>query len=41
MGDITLTKRLKETLALIEVRVLDHLVVGKGDVVSFASTGRI
>ena len=37
-ADEQITKRLKEALALIDVRVLDHLVVGE-DVVSFAERG--
>lgn len=38
-ADIRLTQRLKEALALIEVRVLDHLVIGEGEGVSFAERG--
>lgn len=37
-ADEQITKRLKEALALIDVRVLDHLVVGE-EVVSFAERG--
>ncbi len=37
-ADQQITKRLKDALALIDVRVLDHLVVGH-DVVSFAERG--
>lgn len=37
-ADITITNRLKEALSLIDVRVLDHLVVGE-EVVSFAERG--
>ena len=33
------TQRLREALALIDVRVLDHLVVGADVVVSFAERG--
>ncbi len=39
-SDISITKRLKEALALIDVRVLDHFVVGE-EVVSFAERGLI
>lgn len=39
MADETLTARLKEALALIDVRVLDHIVVGGADTVSFAERG--
>lgn len=37
-ADIALTKRLKESLALIDVQVLDHIVVGDG-ATSFAERG--
>ena len=37
-ADEQITKRLKDALALIDVRVLDHLVVGE-DVISFAERG--
>lgn len=37
-ADQRITKRLKDALALIDVRVLDHLVVGS-EVVSFAERG--
>ena len=43
-ADITLTKKLKESLALIDVRVLDHIIVGgcsKTLSVSFAERGLI
>ena len=38
-ADAFLTERLKAALALIDVRVLDHLVVGGADVISFAERG--
>ena len=38
-ADEFLTQSLKSALALVEVRVLDHLVVGQGTVVSFAERG--
>lgn len=38
-ADEYLTQTLKTALALVDVRVLDHLVVGGGDVVSFAERG--
>ena len=37
-SDEQITKRLKDALALIDVRVLDHLVVGD-EVISFAERG--
>ncbi|CAM3877666.1 DNA repair protein RadC [Vreelandella rituensis] len=38
-ADRRITERLKEALALFEVRVLDHFVVDDGEVVSFAERG--
>ena len=38
-ADQALTERLTAALSLIEVRVLDHLVVGEGDPISFAERG--
>ena len=38
-ADEFLTQTLKSALALVDVRVLDHLVVGQGHVVSFAERG--
>ena len=38
-ADITLTKRLQDALGLVDVRVLDHIVVGGAETVSFAERG--
>ncbi|WP_114418776.1 RadC family protein [Marinospirillum perlucidum] len=38
-ADEQITRRLKEALALVEVRVLDHLIIGDGEPVSFAGRG--
>jgi DNA repair protein RadC len=38
-ADRLITRRLQDALALIEVRVLDHLVIGDGDPVSMAARG--
>ena len=38
-ADEFLTQSLKNALALVDVRVLDHLVVGRGQIVSFAERG--
>lgn len=38
-SDEMLTKRLRDALSLVEVRVLDHLVIGDGYAVSFAERG--
>ncbi|MEO8164979.1 MAG: DNA repair protein RadC [Betaproteobacteria bacterium] len=40
-ADETLTRALKEALSLIDVRVLDHFVVGRGAILSFAERGLI
>jgi DNA repair protein RadC len=38
-ADHVLTRSLREALALVDVRVLDHFVVGRGAVLSFAERG--
>lgn len=38
-ADIAITKRLKQALALVDVRVLDHLIVGDGYCASLAELG--
>lgn len=38
-ADELLTQSLKQALALIDVRVLDHLIVGGDEIVSFAERG--
>lgn len=38
-ADEMLTQTLRSALALVDVRVLDHLVVGRGEVTSFAQRG--
>ena len=38
-ADEAITRRLKEALALVDVRVLDHFVVSGGESVSFAERG--
>ncbi len=38
-ADRLLTERLKQALAVVDIRVLDHLVVGDGAPVSFAERG--
>jgi DNA repair protein RadC len=38
-ADRTLTQRLREALNLIDIRVLDHFIIGEGPPVSFAERG--
>ncbi|MCO6439526.1 MAG: DNA repair protein RadC [Nitrococcus mobilis] len=38
-ADALLTQRLREALALVDIRLLDHFVVGDGEVVSLAERG--
>ena len=38
-ADEAITRRLRDALALVDVRVLDHFVVAAGDSVSFAERG--
>jgi DNA repair protein RadC len=40
-ADRRITERLKSALALVDIRVLDHLIVGDGEVTSFAELGLI
>ncbi|KFA34364.1 JAB domain-containing protein, partial [Xanthomonas vasicola] len=37
--DVVMTKRLREVLELVEVRLLDHIVVGGNRTVSMAAAG--
>lgn len=38
-ADRQITRRLQQSLALVDIRVLDHLVIGDGETVSFAERG--
>jgi len=38
-ADEALTRALRQALALIDVRVLDHIIVGRGAALSFAERG--
>ncbi|MBB5319730.1 RadC family protein [Marinobacter oulmenensis] len=38
-ADVSLTRRLKEALGLVDIRVLDHMVIGHGEVISLAERG--
>jgi DNA repair protein RadC len=38
-ADENLTRTLKSALALVDVRVLDHLIVGRAEILSFAERG--
>lgn len=38
-ADKSITRQLQKALALIDIRVLDHVVIGDGDEVSFAERG--
>ncbi|HET7570777.1 MAG TPA: DNA repair protein RadC [Gammaproteobacteria bacterium] len=38
-ADERITRRLRDALALVEIRVLDHIVIGDGEAVSFAERG--
>ena len=40
-ADRAVTARLKQALALVEVRLLDHFVVGDGEPVSLAARGMV
>ncbi|GMU68405.1 MAG: hypothetical protein AMXMBFR37_07380 [Steroidobacteraceae bacterium] len=38
-ADELITRRLREALALVDIRVLDHIIVGGGEALSFAERG--
>lgn len=40
-ADIRITQKIREALQLLDIRLLDHMIVGKGDVVSMAEHGLI
>ncbi len=40
-ADISMTQRIQDALELVEIKLLDHIIVGSGDVVSFAERGLI
>ncbi len=40
-ADYAITTRLKSALELVDIRVLDHIVVGDGETVSFAEIGKL
>ncbi len=40
-ADTRITQRLQAALGLVEVRVLDHIVIGDGEPVSFAERGML
>lgn len=40
-ADQQLTRLLKESLALVDIQVIDHIVIGKKDCISFAEAGLI
>jgi DNA repair protein RadC len=41
LADEAITRRLRDALALIDVRIIDHLVVTAGEAFSFADKGMI
>ena len=40
-ADHRLTRRLQEALGLVDIRVLDHIVIGDGNTVSLAERGQL
>lgn len=40
-ADYAITERLKSALSTVDIRVLDHIVIGDGEVVSFAELGKL
>ncbi|NND44426.1 MAG: DNA repair protein RadC [Xanthomonadales bacterium] len=41
LADQAITRRLKDALALLEIRLLDHFVIGDGEPVSMAARGMV
>ncbi|HRO72609.1 MAG TPA: JAB domain-containing protein [Saprospiraceae bacterium] len=39
--DINLTKRVKEAAALLDIRILDHIIIGDMNYYSFADEGML
>ena len=40
-ADIQITHRLRDALALVDIRVLDHMIVGDGEISSLAERGEL
>lgn len=40
-SDIRITRRLKESLALLDIKLLDHFIIGDGEPVSMAELGMV
>ncbi len=40
-SDLILTRKLKEALALVDIRILDHLIVGRGEPYSLAQNSQL
>ena len=40
-ADRRITKRISDAVELVDIRVLDHFVIGDGEIVSFAERGWI
>jgi len=40
-SDIAITQRLKAALELVDIRLLDHFIIGQGDITSLADLGEI
>ena len=41
LADQTITRRLKDALSLLDIRVLDHFIIGAGEPVSMAARGML
>jgi len=40
-SDIAITQRLEAALELVDIRLLDHFIIGQGDITSLADLGKI
>ena len=41
LADKNITRRLQEALSLVDIRVLDHFIIGENTAISFAEQGLI
>jgi DNA repair protein RadC len=40
-ADIAITKKLKAALGILDIKLLDHFVIGKGEIVSLGQLGKL
>ena len=40
-ADVSITKKLKAALGILDIKLLDHFVIGKGEIVSLGQLGKL